>query len=222
MREASTRTRDKLPRADATENTCLEKLQNPLPAAVIYAASAARFTSEGIDINRNKSSLCLRLEHRSRARLIKAFSERDSSQETSAGAWPFRRAILLSDPSSLAVSRFHAGRPIAAVRLYNVMGINNTASRSNPRGMHNARTNVEECNVHYVRYIGVHKRARTRGTLQETRGYTSTTEGITKHRVSTADNNSAAIDRASPGMCNNAKINPLRFILFAVPYKKEN
>lgn len=51
------------------------------------------------------------------------------------------------------VSRF--GSPIAAVRLYNVTGINNTPSRSNPRGMHNARTNVEECNVHYVRYIDI-------------------------------------------------------------------
>lgn len=88
------------------------------------------------------------------------------------------------------------------------MGINNTASRSNPRGMHNARTNVEECNVHYVRYIGVHKRARTRGTLQETRGYTSTTEGITKHRISTMDDNSAAIQLAPSRICNNAKIKP--------------
>lgn len=64
-----TRTRDKLLSSYATlENTCLSKSYK-IPAScggVIYYSAEARFTSTGIDINRNKSSSHVRrFEHRS-------------------------------------------------------------------------------------------------------------------------------------------------------------
>lgn len=101
-------------------------------------------------------------------------------------------------------SRVQFSAHTIASSLYNVMGINNTASRSNPRGMHNARTNVEECNVHYVHTCpcrGVLERAsaRTGHVARNARIYVDYRRGLRN-----PDNNSAAILlRVLHGICNS-------------------
>lgn len=163
------------------ENTCLSKSYKILASCggVIYYSAAARFTSKGESIS-TETNLPLRVrrfEHRSASLgLIKdssplgwsgfcAFFEQNPPSPPPPLFRSFNLSRLQQADSRVSFSLSSVRRIshlastkerllIAAVRLYNVMGINNTASRSNPRGMHNARIYICVCvNIYIFVYI---------------------------------------------------------------------